>query len=197
MPKVEIDEVQLQADTKLRNTVDAMLKNPKARRKFLEGLKTVKPDENIPELEETPTEKKLKELEDSLAAEKKAREEAEAKAIADKRLSDLAGARATQESQLRADKWTDEGITKIKEFAEKQGILDLTVAAAAFEKLHPPADLITPQSRSGGWDFMQPLPDTDKDAKFVNELIKSKGENEPLLAQRTQDALAEVRGQRR
>lgn len=197
MPKVEIDEAEFQRDQNLRKTVDAIMANPKARRKFLEGYKTVKPDAQLPELEETETEKQLRELRESLSAEKKAREEAEAKAAQDRKLSDLASTRASQEASLRADKWTEEGITKVKEFAEKQGILDLTVAAAAFEKLHPPADLIVPKSTSGGWDFMQPLPDGDKDSKFVEALVKSRGENEPLLAQRTQEALAEVRGQRR
>ena len=41
MPTVEIDEVQLQQNTKLRQTVEGWLRNPKAKRKILEAQKLV------------------------------------------------------------------------------------------------------------------------------------------------------------
>ena len=82
MPMVEVDELQLQQNTKLRTTVEGWLRNPKAKRKILEAQKLVDPKADIPELDEpdpiealrTESDTKIAALEKQIKDDKEARE---------------------------------------------------------------------------------------------------------------------------
>ncbi len=73
---------------------------------------------------------------------------------------------------------------------EDKGILDADIAAAYFEKQHPPQAPVTPGG-SGAWNFMDMPADGDADLK---KLVETKGESEQLIQKMAIDALNDVRG---
>lgn len=189
--KVEIDEEQLLFDQKLRNTVASMMKHPKAKLLVQEAHKMVDPEAVTPDLEaaelaQEPV-KKLSEKFDAFVADTKKEKEEREKA---EKLAALNSNFETGRKMLKSQKWTDDGIKKLEEFMEQNGIISHEVAAAAFEKLHPPPAPVMPGG-TGSWNFLELQPDGDADLK---KLIESKGENSSLLDKMAHDAISEVRG---
>lgn len=192
--KIEVDEEQLLFDTKLRNTVASMMKHPKAKLLVQEAHKMVDPEAITPDLDnakiaQEPV-KQLAEKFDAFVAETKKDKEEREKA---EKLAKLNDNFENGRKMLKAQKWTEDGIKKLEEFMEQNGIINHEVAAAAFEKLHPPATPVVPSS-TGSWNFLELQPDGDADLK---KLIESKGENSSLLDKMANDAISEVRGQPR
>jgi len=130
--------------------------------------------------------KQLSEFMEAQKTEKADREKAEKLA---KLNSDFESGRKS----LKSQKWTDDGIKKLEEFMEQKGILDHEIAAAAFEKLHPPQTPVVPGG-NGSWNFFDAPVDGDADIK---KLIESKGENTALVDKMAHEAIMETRGQTR
>lgn len=192
MPKtVEIDEAELLKLQRTNSTLSDMFKAPKAKRKLLEALKEVRPDDPAVKELETPDpnearfaelEKQNKDLATQIAADKEQREKNEK----------LAAIQAEQErgfAVLRAAKWTDDGIAKVKKVMEDKGILDVAIAANWIESQMPKQAPI--QQNGSGWNFMEMPTDQNDDYK---QLIESKGENDSLLRKMAGEAINEVRG---
>lgn len=194
MPLAEIDESELLRLRRLGDTVGAMTKSPSARRKLLEALKDVRPDDpGVKELEKPdPTEDRFVKLERELAEERSARAASESERERNAKLDDIERKQAEGFAALRRAKWTDDGIAKVKEVMEREGILNVQIAADHIERqMPPPSDPVMPGG-SGGWNFSEALlGETDADLK---RLIESKGENEGLLRKMAGEAIAEVRG---
>ena len=192
---IEVDEEQLLQDKKLRDTVATMMRHPKAKLLVQEAHKMVDPNAVTPDLDQAkiayePVQELSKKFDEFVAETKKEKTEREA---ADK-LAKLNTDYEKGRSGLKAQKWTDDGIKKLEEFMEQKGILDHEIAAAAFEKLHPPQTPVVPGG-SGAWNFMEmPTDGADADLK---KLIESKGENNLLIDKMAHDAINEVRGQPR
>jgi hypothetical protein len=200
MPTVEVDEVQLQQSTKLRQAFEALMKNPKSRRKVLEAQKIIEPDAKIPELDEPdPLEAATKPLADEVAALKKQIEEDKATRERDVRLSQLAALKDNGIKKLREQRYTDDGIKAVEKIMEEKGILDPLDAAAIFERDHPPQAPVQ-QTGSGGWNFAE-LPNStdDADDKFVDSLLKAgkNGISDGALMQRVSQTINDVRGSAR
>ena len=193
MPAVEIDEDELKQLQTLRTQVGSILKSPAARKKLAAAVKDVNPKDPLAAEADAvdPIEAKFAEMEKQLAAERKAREDAEAKRTQDAKLGELSTLRSNGIARLRQDKWTDAGITAVEKLMEEKGILDPLDAAAIYEKQHPPAMPIVPSTSSGSWDFMAPPAETETDMKA---LIESKGESVPLVDKMAWGAIQEVRG---
>ncbi len=190
---VEIDEAELLRLQRTGSTVADMFKSPGAKRKLLEALKEVRPDDPaVKELEKAdPTEARFADLE-------KKNSDLQARIDADKsereKQDKLAVIQAEQSrgfAQLRTDKWTDEGIAKVKEVMEQKGILDVAIAAKWIESQMPKQAPI--QQSGSGWNFMEPPVDQNDDYK---KLIESKGENDSLLRKLAGEAINEVRNGR-
>jgi hypothetical protein len=193
VPQVEIDETELLRLRRTGETVGAMLKSPSAKRKLLEALKDVHPeDPAVKELERPdPTEDRFSKLERELAEERKARADAEAEREKNSKLDDIRREQAEGFDKLKRARWTDDGIAKVKAVMEEKGILDVAIAATWIESQMPPAaDPVTPGG-NGAWNFQDSLTDGDVDLK---KLIEAKGENEGLLRKMAGEAIAEVRG---
>ena len=192
---VEVDEEDLVRSEQLRNTLGAIMRNPKAKLLAQQAHKLVDPNAITPELDAATAqndsisgaEKKINEF--IAAQEKRDADKAEADRLA-KLNSDFESGRRS----LKSQKWTDDGIKKLEEFMEQKGILDHEIAAAAFEKLHPPPTPVTPGG-SGSWNFLD-LPTEGADAD-LQKLIESKGENSALIDKMAHEAINEVRGQSR
>jgi hypothetical protein len=191
MPNVEIDEVELLRLRKQDQTVHALMANPKAKRKVLEAYKEHDPNAKIPELEmEEAARKPVEEL--SKTVEELRKQLSDDKAERDKqaKLSELTGSVEAGIGKLRRAGWTDEGITEVRKLMDERGIIDPEIAAAYYEKQHPPQAPATP-SGVGGWNFVENVQDGEADLK---KLLDSKGNNEALADKMARDALQEMRG---
>lgn len=191
MAAVEIDEVELLRLQKQDKTVHALLANPKAKRKIFEAYKEHDPNVRIPELEveeaaRAPVmelEKKFEALTKELGEERAKREQAE-------KLGQLNGAIDSGMANLRRAGWTDEGLVEIRKVMDEKGILDPEVAAAYYEKQHPPQEPVTPRGH-GGWNFVENVQDGEKD---LQALLNSKGQSESLADKMARETLQELRG---
>ena len=187
----EIDEVELMRLRKQDQTVHALMANPKAKKKIFEAYKDVVPDAKIPELEmeeaaRAPVmqlEKTVQELQKQLADDKAEREK-------QMKFDALNGSIESGMSKLRRDGWTDEGLGEVKKLMEERGIIDPEIAAAYYEKQHPPQVPATPRG-TGGWNFVEQVQDGEKDLK---QLIDTRGNSEALADKMARDALNEFRG---
>ena len=187
----EIDEVELMRLRKQDQTVHALMANPKAKKKIFEAYKDVVPDAKIPELEmeeaaRAPVmqlEKTVQELQKQLADDKAEREK-------QMKFDALNGSIESGMSKLRRDGWTDEGLGEVKKLMEERGIIDPEIAAAYYEKQHPPQVPATPRG-TGGWNFVENVQDGEADLK---KLLDSRGNQEVLVDKMARDALNEFRG---
>jgi hypothetical protein len=189
----EIDEEDLRASVKLRNTVGAWMKNPRARRKMLEAHKEFDPKADIPELDQPdPLEQKVAPLTADIAALRK--ELADAKEAAERERSLGALKRSIEdgfERLRRTEGLTAQGEEAINKLMEEKGITDPEIAYSHFIRMHPPQALATSGS-SGLFGLLEPQPDTETDIKA---LVASRGESSPVVDKMIRDALTEFRGQ--
>lgn len=192
MPLIEVDEAEVQQSRKLKELVETMAKDPRTRREFTKLVKTVNPESKLPDPPAEPWEDKVTALEKQLADERKAREDAEAKRAQDERLGTIKQRQDREFGELRQAKWTDDGLKKVQELMDQEGILSPLIAASHIERLHPPQAPVTP-SGSGSWNFAELSDDGDADLK---KLIDTKGESMPLTDKMVRDALADHRGHR-
>jgi hypothetical protein len=116
-------------------------------------------------------------LREEMVAERELRAKERQEAEERRRLDDFRALWNRQRDALRQSGWTDDGIAQIEKHAETRGIPDLEVAAAHYEKLHPPAEPVAPTG-GGAWNlFDTPAPDDT----FVKDLMASKGDNDQAL----------------
>jgi hypothetical protein len=210
VPKIEVDESEFLASKATIEAVNGMLSNRVAREMLLRARKIANPNAVIPEIDAAePVNATLAEIKAAQEADRRAaaeeraalkaereaeKAEREAEKEAERQSRFLADAQADfvrQKAALRAEGWRDEGIAEIVAHAEKNGIADLEIAAAHWEKLHPPAEPVQPNS-TGSWGFMDNIPDDDK---FVKAMIASKGEDEGALNAEINASLRDFRAQ--
>jgi len=196
MPTVEIDELEFQQNKNLRDTISKMMANPKSKRKLLEAEKIIYPDKKIPEIDEP------NETEAALAAQRKEFEdyktqqtEKEAKREQEDKIRSLKAQKDDGIAQLRRDGWLKEAIEEVEKIMDEKGILDPAIAAAYYEKQHPPQEPINPGS-SSAWSFTEPSGVADQD-DYTKKLFETKGDDMGNLALReAHKALGEIRNQR-
>lgn len=196
MPKmVEVSEEDLMRDKNLRAQVERILSNPDARLLVEQAAKIVDPQAKTPTLDqrkvvEEPISALRKEMTDFIAAQNKDREEREAKSKRD----EISNQVSSGLGRLRASGWTDEGVKGVEKIMEEKGILDVDIAAAYFEKQHPPQAPVK-SGGAGAWNFMD-LPTDSSDAD-LKKMVENRGQHEGLIDKMAMDALAEIRGQPR
>jgi len=194
MPTVEIDELEFQQNKTLRDTITKMMANPKSKRKLLEAEKILNPEKKIPEIDDpNPTEEALKAQSKAFEDYKKEQEEREAKRDTEDKIRSLKAQKDEGISKLRRDGWMKEAIEEVEKIMDDKGILDPEIAAAYYEKQHPPQDPIMPGG-SSTFNFVEP---TDNQDDFTKQLFASKGDDMGSLALRQAGkTLAEMRQQR-
>lgn len=191
---VEVEEEQLRADAALRATVTKIMRDPKAKLLVQQAHRMVDATAIAPELDQQgaiaqPIEDVRKEFNDF----KKSIEAKDAENDKNAKLARIQGDIDAGKERLRRAGWTEEGIKGVEAVMNDKGIIDIDIAAAYFEKQHPPQSPVTPGG-SGAWNFMELNAEGDDDLK---KLIETKGENTPLVDKMARDALNEVRGQSR
>ena len=193
MAAVEIDEVELLRLRKQDQTVQHIWGNPKARRKIQEAVKEADPNMRIPELEieeaaKAPVlalEKTVADLQKQIADDKAEREKND-------KLNALNTSVEGGFGKLRKAGWTDDGLVEVKKLMEERGIIDPEIAAAYYEKQHPPQVPATP-SGVGAWNFTGAADDTDAYSKALMA-SKNAAENDSLVMREAGKALQEIRG---
>ena len=189
----EIDEEDIRASVKLRNTIGGWMKSPAARRKLLEAHKAADPKADIPELDQPdPLDARLTPVLTELEALKKAAKERDERDERDKSLGALKRSIDDGFERLRrTEGLTAAGEEAINKLMEDKGITDPEIAYSHFIRMHPPQSLATPGS-AGIFGVLEPPAEGDADVK---KLIDSRGESGPVVDKMIRDALSEFRGQ--
>lgn len=196
MAVVELDEVELQRLRKQDQTVHALMANPKAKRKILEAYKDAVPDAKIPELEmEEAAKAPVVELQKQVSDLQKKIDDDKAEREKEAKLAALNGSVESGMAKLRRAGWTDDGLAEVRKLMDERGIIDPEIAAAYYEKQHPPQAPATP-SGVGGWNFMEPPADDDAYVKALTA-DKTAAENDQLVMREASKTLQEFRGAQR
>ena len=189
MAKIEVDEATYNALNHISTTVENIMKNPKTRTPFMQITKAANPNLAIPEVDAAaPAVAAIQQINKKLDDFVAAQAEKEAKAAEQRALDTFQAKWDAQAEELRRAGWRQNGIDAIKSFAEANHISDLAIAAKAYEYDNP-----MPQpERSGaaGWNLFMPKEAEDN---YIEELMKSGGDNEALLDQEIRKTLADVR----
>lgn len=169
MAKIEIDETALQQYGQLANFVKQALENPETRSEVLKIQKKLNPKTHIPELDaQDKVSSALDEIKKTLADERaeraKEREEAE-----------TAKARAALESKwtkgqeyARESGYSEEGLGKLEEFMQAEGIASHQHAMAAFEKLHPRPETVASNANPFAARFPNEMRNEDSTKKLFS-----------------------------
>lgn len=191
MPMAEIDEAELLRLRRVEGTLGAIIKNPVAKKALARAVKEVNPEDPLAKEADRvdPIDARFDALSQQNADLKKQIDDDKSARERDARLGVLKSEQEKGFAALRAEKWTDDGIEKVRKVMEEKGILDVAIAAKWVESQMPLQNPIN-SAGSGAWSFME-APKEDNDIKA---LIESKGENTSLLHKMAQDAIAEVRG---
>jgi hypothetical protein len=169
-----------------------MLANPSARKMLLQARKLSDPSVVIPEIDAAaPVNATLDEIKKQLAEDKAERAAERAAAEQQRQVDKFTQGWERQKSLLRSQNWSDEGIAAVEQHAHDRGIPDLEIAAAHFEKLHPPSEPVT-SSSTGSWGFME---NNAEDDTFVKAMIESQGNDEAALDREIAASLKDYRAQ--
>jgi hypothetical protein len=193
MPQVEIDEVELLRLKRQDQTVQTLMANPKAKKKIFEAYKEHDPNARIPELDaEEAAKAPVLELQKQVSELQQKLDEEKAERDKKAKLDALTGNVETGKRKLREAGWTDEGISAVEKLMEEKGILDVEIAAAFYEKQHPPQVPATP-SGVGGWNFAEAPDDSDAYSKALLA-SKNAADNDALVMREAGKALDDFRG---
>lgn len=206
MARVEVEEADLLNMRHVSGVVDAVMGDPETRRQFLQLAKQRNPKLSIPEVDaaapvlaevrgindrfekfttaaqEAQTARD-KRMDDFLAAQDAARLQAEE----DKKVAAFQSTWEQQEAKLRRDGWRESGLKQVREFAETNGIVNLEIAADAFERRNPQPGPV--ESRPGWNLFTGP---TEEDT-FVKDQMAGMGNDDSRLDREIAATLAEIR----
>lgn len=191
MAKIEVDEEDVRRLNGLQQTVSTLWGNPEARKLIQRAQKLVDPKAKTPDLDAeeqlvAPVKALEKKFEDYIAETKKT----ETERTQERQISELKSLQERGWEALRKEKYTDDGIKKIKELMDEKGILDPLDAAAIFDRANPPPAPVTPGG-SGAWNFTE-LP--KEGAEPFKALIDTKGQNDLTVDRMAWEAINEVRG---
>lgn len=191
MPKVEIEESELQQLQQVNSFATTALANPKTRATMLRIQKTLHPDTAIPEIDAEEhlmegvraVEKKVDDLMTKLSERDAAAEEA-------RRNADLNQRMVAGQKMLREHGYQDDGIKKIEELMLAEGIGSYAAGLALFEKLNPPSE---PADNSRAQPFGS-VSDNDMNAEDMKDLWETQGNSERWVEKSLANVRNEFRG---
>jgi hypothetical protein len=190
---VEIDESELLNLRGVNEVVSAMLANPQARPLVLRARKIQDPRAPIPEIDAAqPFNHAMEAVRKEIGDWRKEQAERDQRREAEETTRKFTEGWERQKDALRQQGWRTDGIAEIEKFALERGVADLELAAAGYEKLHPPAEPLN-TSGFGAWDFFTPSEGDQKN--FIDKMMESRGDDEGALRAETHKALTEFRSQ--
>lgn len=147
---VEIDENQLAGLRGLQSFVQKAMGHPEHRRTLLKVQKELYPEIAVPEIDAAnPVLDEIKKMREDFEADKKAREEADAKRAEEGAKGEWERKWLQGRASLKEKNYNDEGIEAIEKLMLDRNIPDHEAGLALFEKQNPPP----PPSLSGGGRF--------------------------------------------
>lgn len=190
---VEIDESELLNLRGVNEVVSAMLANPQSRPLVLRARKIQDPKAPIPEIDAAaPLHGAMEAIRKEFGDWRKEQNERDTKREAEETTRKFTEGWERQKDALRQEGWRADGIAEIEKFALERGVADLELAAAGYEKLHPPSEPVS-SNGFGSWDFFTPSEGDQKN--FIDKMMESRGEDEGALRAETHKALTEFRSQ--
>jgi len=191
---LEVTEEQWNRALQIEGALGKIVNNAQAKLLLQKAHKLADPTAVTPELDRENAENErvaaIKKEFDEFKAEQ-AKKEAEAEN--QRKITELSRKIDIGLSDLkRAHRLTDEGVAAVRKIMDEEGILNPETAYAAFEKRHPPQDLLTPRGNTS-WNFMA-IDDADTGAGYAKKLIETKGKNDLVLDREVFAALNDVRG---
>lgn len=190
---VEIDESELLNLRGVNEVVGAILANPQSRPLMLRARKIQDPKAPIPEIDAAaPMHHALQAVRNEVAEWRKEQTEREQKREAEEVSRKWTADWERQKQSLREQGWRADGIAEIEKFAIERGVADLELAAAGYEKLHPPSEPVSGNGY-GSWDFFTPT--EGEQTGFIEKMMASRGDDEGALRAETHKALQEFRSQ--
>ncbi len=190
MPAIEIDEAEYNRLKGVADLAARIHSNPKGRVLLEQAHRTVNPNAPAPSIEqEQHFSEPLNALQKQVADVAKMVSDRFEKDDSEKKLGAITRQQEEGFARLRDQRYTDEGITKIREIMSEKGILDPEIAAAYFDRINPPAP-ITPTG-SNSINFVEAF--NDESDKALQELMSSQGNSESALNKLVQESLNDFR----
>ena len=187
----EIDETRLGSLQAVAQIADALLKNPKTRKKYLEAVKEARPDLPIPEIDAAqPVQSEVAEIKKMVSEtlEKFAKERDDEKQ--DRLLSSVKERYAKGKQELADLGYTPEGIADVEKFMEANGLTDFALARKAYEFDNPRPAPARP-SRGNYFDMMEQKTAGSDD--YIKKLFETGGQDESVLDAQISTVLQEAR----
>lgn len=191
MPKVEIEESELQQLQQVNSFATTALANPKTRAQMLRIQKTLHPDTAIPELDaEDHVSEAVKSVEQKVDALMAKMSERDAAAEESRRNAELSARMTAGHKMLREHGYQEDGIKKIEELMLAEGIASYAAGLALFEKQNPSSE---PADTSRGSPFGS-MSDNDMNADDMKDLWESQGHSERWIEKSLASVRNEFRG---
>src|SRR5271155_4391710 len=187
----EIDETRLGSLNAVAQIADALLKNPKTRKKYLEAVKEARPDLPIPEIDAAaPVQNEISEIKKMVSEtlEKFAKDRDDEKQ--DRVLSSVKERYAKGKQGLSDLGYTPEGIADLEKFMESNGLTDFELARKAYEFDNPRPAPARP-SRGNFWDAQEAKAAGSDD--YFKKLFETGGQDESVLDAQISTVLTEAR----
>ncbi len=192
MAKVEIEEADLLASNQVVASVRAMLANKDARQHVLKAQKIINPSAVIPEIDAAaPYDAALGEVNKTVAALQKRLDDDATARETEKKTNEFKDSWDKQKRELLAQGWSEEGVAKAEEHAQKEGIPSLRAAANDFLALNPPPPPATPSS-AGSFNMFDA---GSREGEQIKKIFESKGGDDMAVNAIVNETLAEMRGQ--
>ena len=190
MALIEIEESELAAHRRLTETMNALLTDPRTRTTLLKAQKTLNPLLAIPELDAAePLRGEISDVAKQVAALQASLEADRAERAKEASMAPVRARWDAGRKLLREQGYTDEGMETVEKFMEAKGIADHEIAAAAYERLHPPVE---PVRGAGGTRF-DLFDATDRGSDAMKALLVNP-DDEMALGNLVNDTLRQVRG---
>lgn len=188
MPKVEVDEAELQQLRQVQSFTNNALKNPATRAELLRIQKTLDPSVVIPEIDAADAVRKdLKGVEDRMEAFLKRQEERDANEEERRREGELQNRMRQGQEFLRSNGYTADGIAKVEALMVQEGIISYAAGQALYERLNPPS---APADHSRNNRFSGPTDHNIRSDDYKG-LWESQGNSEEWLEESLRTVRAE------
>lgn len=190
----EIDETRLGSLTAIAQIADGLLKNPKARKKYLESVKEAFPNVAIPEIDAAaPVVDAVSKIQQDVTAELAKFREEFSKRDADAQVNAVRSKFDTERRKLiEQHNYTTEGADAVVKFMEERGLTDFDVARKAFEFDNPRPSPGRP-SRGNMFDMVEQQKGGDDYIKSLFAAGRDSSAHEGLIDGKIQSVLAEAR----
>lgn len=174
----EIDENEYAELRRVADVAATIGKHPRARTLLQEAVALAVPDQVGPEIRiRNEINERVggieKTINDFIAEQKKDREEREAT----EQRRQLEARWSTSQAVARDAGYVGEGLTKLEEFMERNGIADHELAIPAFERLNPPPEPVSTGSQHFNLFGMQQT-DSEQEGDALQKFMASGGQDD-------------------